>query len=59
MAVNASQTSFPEGVHATIAAAQSGFLSKAVENTSFFGIIATLFAVLVAYDQSTYDQITS
>ena len=53
MAVNASQTSIPEGVHASIAAAaQSGLVNKAFEGTSFFGAIATLFAILVAYDQS-------
>jgi len=52
MAVNASQTSIPEGVHASIAAAQSGLVNKAFEGTSFFGVIATLFAILVAYDQS-------
>lgn len=51
-AINSTQTSFPDAVHATIASAQSGILSKALDGTSFFGIVAALFTVAVAYDQS-------
>lgn len=51
-AMNSTQTSFPEAIHATIASSQTGILSKALEGTSVFGIFVALFAVAVAYDQS-------
>lgn len=51
--INATQTSFPEAVHATISSSQSGIVSKAMEGTGFFGIVAALFALAVAYDQCT------
>jgi sterol 22-desaturase len=51
---NASQTSFPDPIHATISSAQTGLLSKMLEGTSVFSVFLTLFAVAVAYDQSMY-----
>jgi C-22 sterol desaturase len=51
---NASQTSFPETIHATISSPQTGLLGKMLESTSIFGVFLTLFAVAVAYDQSMY-----
>ena len=50
-AINASQTSFPETIHATISSVQTGVMSKVLENTSTFAVVLTLFAVAVAYDQ--------
>lgn len=50
-AMNATQTSFPDAIHATIASSQTGILSKALDGTSLFGILAALFVVAVTYDQ--------
>ena len=51
---NASQTVYPDTIHATIASAQTGIMSQALENMTFFRIAVTLFALAVAYDQSEY-----
>lgn len=50
-AINSTQTSFPEAIHATISSSQSGILSKALDGAGIFGILVALFAVAVAYDQ--------
>ena len=52
-AINASQTAFPATIHASISSAQTGLMSKVLENTTIFGVIVSLFAMAVAYDQST------
>ena len=51
-AINASQTSFPESIHATISSAQTGVMSKVLDNMSVFGVLVALFALAVTYDQS-------
>ena len=51
-ALNASQTSFPEAIHATISSAQTGIMSKVLENMTVFRVVLTLFAMAVVYDQS-------
>jgi len=51
-AFNASTTAFPDSVHATIASANASVLSKVLDNVNFFGVVLTLLALAVAYDQS-------
>lgn len=53
-ALNASQTSFPGAIHATISSSETGLLGKMYESTSLFGAFLTLFAVAVVYDQSKH-----
>jgi hypothetical protein len=50
-AFNASQTSLPDTIYATISPIQTGFVSKVVENTSVSGVILTLLALAITYDQ--------
>lgn len=54
-AFNASAaTALPEAVHATISSANTGLLSKALDNftpISWFSVFLTLFAAAVVYDQ--------
>ena len=52
---NATSTHIPDSVHAVIASAQSGILSKALGNFSavgWFGVFVTVFLAAVVYDQS-------
>ncbi|KAK4632000.1 Cytochrome P450 61 [Fulvia fulva] len=54
---NATSTSLPGAIHATIESVQTGFLSKAFENgspVSWFSVFLTLFAAAVVYDQLSY-----
>ena len=53
-AFNASTTQFPDTVRHTIASANAGNLGRMLENVNAFSVIFTLFALAVAYDQSTY-----
>jgi sterol 22-desaturase len=56
-AFNASTTAFPASIQATIATAQTGVLSKLLENVSVFNVFLTLFAAAVIYDQSAWGSI--
>ena len=49
---NASQTSFPNTIRATISSEHNGFMSKMLENVSVFSVFLTLFSIAVVYDQS-------
>ena len=49
---NASQTAMPESIHATISSAQTGIMSKTFENVGISGVLLSLLAMAVAYDQS-------
>lgn len=51
---NASQTTVPDSVYATISSSQTGLMSKFLENTSTFSIIVTLLALAIAYDQGIF-----
>lgn len=54
-AFNASSTAIPNTIHATIASANTGILSKVLDNASaisWFGVFLTLFLAAVVYDQS-------
>ena len=51
-AMNVSATNAPDVVHATIASAQTGVLSKFLGNVNYFSVFLTLFAMAVVYDQS-------
>ncbi|KAK3699186.1 RNA polymerase C-22 sterol desaturase [Vermiconidia calcicola] len=53
-AFNASQTSYPDTVHATISSAQTGLISKVWESASVFSICMSLLAIAVVYDQFSY-----
>ncbi|KAK4505846.1 hypothetical protein PRZ48_003811 [Zasmidium cellare] len=56
-AFNASSTAIPNTIHATIASANTGILSKAFDNASpvsWFGVFLTLFLAAVVYDQMSY-----
>ena len=53
-ALNASQTSIPGTIHATISSAQTGILSRLLESTGIFSVVITLLAIAVVYDQSEY-----
>ena len=52
-AFNASTTHYPGTVRATIATGDLGILSRALEHVNFLSVFFTLFAIAVAYDQST------
>lgn len=59
-AFNASSTAIPASIHATIASANTGILSKAFDNVSpvsWFGVFVTLFLAAVVYDQSAFDKL--
>lgn len=53
---NATSTALPDSVHAVIASAQTGILSKAFDNFSspvgWFGVFLAVFLAAVIYDQS-------
>lgn len=54
---NASSTAIPDTIHATIASAQTGFLSKALDSfspVSWFGVFLSLFFAAVVYDQRKF-----
>ena len=51
-AFNASRTSFPSAIHATISSSQTGIMSQLLENMTIFRLFLTLFGIAVAYDQS-------
>lgn len=56
-AFNASSTAIPNTIHATIASANTGILSKAFDNASsvsWFGVFLTLFLAAIVYDQSKH-----
>jgi len=54
---NASQTSLPDTMHATISSSQSGIMSKVLENTGVWSVLFTVLAIAVAYDQSMCSEI--
>jgi hypothetical protein len=50
-ALNASQTAFPDQLYDTMATAQSGIVSKVLENMSVTSTILTLLLLAITYDQ--------
>ncbi|CAK1361478.1 Cytochrome P450 61 [Cercospora beticola] len=57
---NASSTALPDTIHAVIASANTGILSKAWHNftpVSWFGVFLTVFLAAVIYDQISYWQL--
>ena len=51
-ALNASQTSIPHSIHAIVPPTPTGLMSKTLENFGISGILLSLLAMAVAYDQS-------
>ena len=58
-AINASAATHYPTVHATIASAQTGLMSRVLESVSFFRVFFTLFAIAVVYDQSMWQHPTT
>ncbi|KAF2479697.1 ERG5, C-22 sterol desaturase [Neohortaea acidophila] len=52
--LNATQTALPGALHASVAAAQMGFLGNFIENMTIVRTLVTVFALAVAYDQISY-----
>ncbi|EMC96765.1 hypothetical protein BAUCODRAFT_489380 [Baudoinia panamericana UAMH 10762] len=52
-AFNATTTPYVEHIEATISSVDTGVLSKMLDNVNVFGVFLTLFAIAVAYDQTT------
>ena len=49
---NASTTASPHTIYATVASANSGVMSKVLDNVNILNVLLTFLAAAVIYDQS-------